>query len=151
MKGPSVLRRKQAREQMLAYIGLTSAEGTLADPRVDPTPDGPNCRVTLVPGRLLVTPHRAARLRGLEAQDYGWPAVALVETEGRFGPDTTSVVIDVSGQLAQLHVDLPAQDLRWALTECGFRVVTVPHAPCARVWVPEDVQPLLPVSLFATT
>lgn len=143
-----MLRKKQAREQMLAYIGLTSAEATLVDDRL-PAPDAPNCRLTLVPGRILVAPHRAARHQGLEAQDYGWPAVAMIESENRFGPDTTTLLIDVSGRLAQLHVDLPANDLRWALTECGFRVVHVPYAPCARPWVPEDLQPLLPVSLFA--
>ena len=143
-----MLRKKQAREQMLAYIGLTSAEATLV--AAGTAPEGPNCRLTLVPGRLLVTPHRGARHRGLEGQEYGWPAIAVIESENRFGPDTTTLVIDISGELAHLHVQLPPQDLRWALTECGFRVVLVPHAPCARPWVPEEIQPLLPVSLFAT-
>ncbi|MCU1601486.1 MAG: hypothetical protein JWO22_2195 [Frankiales bacterium] len=141
-------KKKQAREQMLAYVGLTSAAGTLVDPRLDAEPDGTNCRMTLLPGRIIVAPHRLARLQGLEPQEYGWPAVAVIEAENRFGGALSTLAIDLSGTMGVLHVELGPADLRWALEQNGFRVVPVPHVPCARPWVQEELQALLPVSVF---
>lgn len=153
----NLLRRKAtAREGMLAYIGLTTAQGTLVDSSL-PEPEKPNCRVTIVPGRLLVAPHRAAAREGLEPQDYGWPAIALLPIEGYRGDETpvTPLLIDISGVRATLYVELAAPDLRWALTECGFTVIEAPYSAIhrqstglRRIWVQEEVQPLLPVSLF---
>ena len=154
-----LLRRKPTpRDGMLAYIGLTSAEATLVDPRLETEPTEANCRVTVVPGRLLIAPHRAAARRGLEPQEYGWPAIAMLPIEGYRGEDTqvTPLLVDCSGQRATLYVELPATDLRWSLTESGFQVVEAPYSVVGRqstglrrVWVQEDLQPLLPVSSFA--
>lgn len=143
-------KKRQAREQMLAYVGLTSALGTLVDPRLDSGPHGTNCRMTLVPGRIIVAPNRLARLSGLEPQEYGWPAVAVVDAETRFGGAMSTLAIDLSGVMGLLHVELDLADLRWALQQNGFQVVPIPHVPCARPWVQEELQPLLPVSIFAT-
>jgi hypothetical protein len=155
----AVLRKRTSlREEMLAYIGLTSAEATLIDPNLEEEPTSPNCRVTVVPGRILVTPHRAAARRGLEAQEYAWPAVAMLPLGSHTGeePHVTPILIDISGKMATLYVELGFADLRWALSENGFRIVEAPYTASGRqanglrrVWVPEEQQPLLPVSLFA--
>jgi hypothetical protein len=154
----AVLRKRPSlREGMLAYIGLTSAEATLVDPHLD-EPTEPNCRVTIVPGRILVAPHRAAARRGLEAQEYAWPAVAMLPLGSHTGdePHVTPILLDVSGRLATLYVELALADLRWSLSENGFRLVEAPFTAAGRqanglrrVWIPEDLQPLLPVSFFA--
>jgi hypothetical protein len=148
-------RKAKTRETMLAYIGLTSAEATLVDPNLDEEPTEPNCRVTVVPGRVLVTPTRHAARHGLEPQEYAWPAVALLPVPGRFGDAVTPMLIDISGRRATLYVQMSSADLRWSLSECGFRVVEAPFhgeglqtAPLRPVWVPEDLVPLLPVSAF---
>jgi hypothetical protein len=141
--------KKKVREQMLAYIGLTSADGTIVDDEAaEQDTLSTNCRVTIVPGRVLVAPTRGARHHGLEPQDYGWPAIAMVDAPSRFGSETSTIYIDRSGVITALHVHLAPDDLQWALSESGFRVVNVPYGPCARNWVHEDLQPLLPVSLF---
>ena len=134
--------RSRARKAALAYVGLVTAEACLGS-----EPTGANCRLTLVPGRLILTPHRGQRRKGLAARDYAWPAIAMIASEGRFGNHTT-LVIDVDGEPVTLYVELEPLDLRWALTECGFRVVDIPHAPLSRAWVSEHLQPLLPPSLF---
>ena len=139
---PTLFPRNKARKAALAYVGLVTAEACLG---AEPT--GANCRFTIVPGRLIVTPHRGQKRKGMTALDYAWPAIAMVVSEGRFGNHTT-LVLDVDGEPVPLHVELESLDLRWALSECGFRVVDIPHAPISRAWVSAQLQPMLPASLF---
>jgi hypothetical protein len=133
--------RSRARKAALAYVGLVTAEARLGESETA------SHRLTIVPGRLILTPHRGLRRKGMAAHDYAWPAIGMVVADGRFGSSTT-LVIDVAGEPVPVHVELDPLDLRWALTECGFRVVDVPHVPVSRVWVSEHLRPLLPASLF---